>query len=345
MKLRMTMINIGLTTSLLLAGTSLALADQVTLNNGDRLTGKLIEASAETLTFRLESSDSKVSIPWSQVSGVQTDDNVRVILVDGTEVVGRAELVEPGKIRLVSADLDEPANFNISAIEIINEPGAPSQDGVRTSGNIAVGGSLTRGNTRTEATTVVANFEARTRLNRFRADSAFNRAKENDELSRDNAQGTARYDHFLSERVYVNSNISLLRDRFKDLRLRTAVGVGLGYQFLDTSRRSLSAELGGSLVNQDFYEAENESNPAARWALDYQQRLFGGGISLFHNSEGLHSLDDVDEFLILARTGMRFPLIAGLTGTVQVNVDYDNNPPEDSRRVDTAYLITVGYSW
>ncbi|MEX0870958.1 MAG: DUF481 domain-containing protein [Aquisalimonadaceae bacterium] len=335
---------IALACALLLVGTGLVRADMLIMDNGDRITGTFIEHTDGTLMFRADYAATTLPVPWQQVSGLITDEIIRILLEDGTEIVGQAVETEPGRLRMVSGDLDEPVSFRVSRVTSITGSRTPPRDSVRTSGNINVGGTLTRGNTRTEAANANAAFEARTNVNRFRAAGEVNRASDDDELFRDDASASARYDHFVSERVYVNSSIALSRDRFRDLRLRSSAGVGLGYQIFENPRRSLSAELGGSYVSQEYYDAENETNPAFRWALDYEERLFTG-IRLFHNQEGLQNLEDSSELLLRTRTGLRFPLIAGITGTIQANVDYDHSPPANSRSTDSAYLVTAGYSW
>ncbi|MCP1674965.1 putative salt-induced outer membrane protein YdiY [Natronocella acetinitrilica] len=320
-------------------------ADTLLLDNGDRISGTLIRLGDGRVEFRQQVTSTTVNINWDRVAGLTTDDVVRVLLNDGTEIAGRIVEAEDGRLRMDSVNLDAPVSFALTSVAEISGPSTPERDRVRTTGNIAAGGNFTRGNTRSEAYNANGNFEARTNVNRFRLAGDVNQAKDDGVLVRDNASATARYDHFLSDRVYANSSVSLNRNRFKDLRLRTAAGAGFGYQFFDSPRRSLSSELGVSYVNQDFYDAENESNPAGRWAIDYEERLFGASLRLFHSQEGLVSLEKAGEFLVQTRTGLRFPLMFGLTGTLQANVDYDNDPPGDRRKTDQAYVATIGYSW
>ncbi len=334
----------ALFTSLILLVTSAgtAWADTLTLDNGDRITGTFVEATSSTVEFKPEHAADTVTIRWSRVAGLTTDRTLYVRLEDGSKIVGQAVEADDGRLRLMSGQLVEPAEVPISSISGASTSPTPT---VRTSGNIAAGGSLTRGNTRTEAYNLNADYEARTDVNRLRLFAEGARAKEDGDLSRESARGGMRYDHFVSERTYLNSNLSLATDRFRDLKLRTIVGVGAGFQFFDTDTRKLSAEAGLSYVNEEFREASNDSRAAARWAVDYEERLFGGGIRLFHNQEGFQGLEESRDLLVLTRTGIRFPLVLSLTGTAQVNVDYDRDPPEGNTTTDTAYLLTVGYSW
>lgn len=329
----------------LLTVSGVAGADVLVLDNGDRLTGSLVRADETRLEFRPEHSETAVRVRWERIEMLETDEPIYLRLHDGSEVVGRAVETEPGRIRLISVDLDEPLDIRVASIRGIGTSPEEVPSIVRTTGNIAFGGSLTRGNTETEAYNANADFEARTDVNRLRLHAEGNRAKDDGDLSRENARGGMRYDHFVTERLYLNSNLSLATDRFRDLRLRTTVGGGLGYQFFETETRRLSTEAGLSYINEEFREAENDGRGAARWALDYEERLFGDTLRFFYNHEALQGFEQSDDFLLFVRTGLRFPLVLGMTGTAQVNLDYDRSPPEGNTTTDTAYLLTIGYSW
>lgn len=322
-----------------------ALADTLILQNGDRITGKFVEIDGGTVSFRPENTDQTLSYPLNLVAQLRTDGIIQVLMEDGTEVRGRAVEGDDGEIRLDSEQFTDPVTFPVTAIRRGTGPDTPVREPVRTTGNISLGARITDGNTRSQTYSGTADATVRTDVNRIRFAADFNRSEEGGEETVDNASGSARYDHFVSDRFYLNSNVSLARDRFRDLRLRSSVGVGLGFQFFEFPTRNLSAELGVSYVNEDRYVAENESNPAGRWGIDYEERFAGNGIRLFHSQTGLVNLEDTDDVVINSRTGVRFPFVIGMTGTFQVNVDYENQPPGDNRRIDTAYVLTAGYSW
>lgn len=331
--------------ALSLAATHSAMADTVTLGNGDRITGTLIEIDGNRVKFQPEAADDPLLLSLDTVVRLETDETIQVLMEDGTEVRGQAVEGADGTIRLDSEQFDDPITFPIGQITRVTGPDTPVRDPVHSTGNISLGGRVTDGNTRTQTYSGTADVTVRTDVNRIRFNAEFNRTRDDGEYTVDDAAGGVRYDHFVSESLYLNSNVSLARDRFRDLRLRTTAGVGLGYQFFDTATRTLSAELGVSYVNEDYYEAENQDNPAGRWALDYEERFAGNGIRLFHAQEGLVNLENTDDTIVSTRTGVRFPFIIGMTGTFQINFDYENQPPGDNRKTDTAYVLTAGYSW
>ncbi|MDN3519225.1 DUF481 domain-containing protein [Aquisalimonas lutea] len=320
-------------------------ADTLLLDNGDRITGTFVEIDDDRLTFRPDTTDEALSVPLAAVAQLRTDDAIQVLMEDGTQVRGRSVASADGTIRLQSESFDEPLVFPVTAITRGTGPETPVRPAVRTSGDISLGMRLTGGNDQRRSINGKAAATVRTEVNRLRFNGEFNQAEDDGEETEDNAAGNIRYDHFVSERTYVNANVGLARDEFRDLRLRSSFGVGLGYQVFDTDRRQLSGELGISYVNEDYYSDGSESNPAGRWALDYEERLAGDGLRLFHTQEGLVNVDDTDDVVITTRTGLRFPIAAGITGTVQANVDYESQPVGDNERTSTAYVITAGYSW
>lgn len=332
------------TTSLAMA-TPAASADTLTLDNGDRLTGTFIEIDDGALTFRPDGADQALSWPLDAVAQLQTEDTVVALLDDGTEVRAQTLAANNGAIRLDSAQSGAPRAVPVQELSRVREPDNAVREPIVTSGDITLGARITDGNTRSQTFSATADTSVRREANRLRFEAELHRARDDGEDTEDRTAAGIRYDHFVSERLYLNSNASVARDRFRDLRLRTVAGVGLGYQVFDTDTRTLSAELGVSYVNEDFYEAENESNPAGRWAVDYEERLADDGVRLFHAQEGLVNLEDAEDVRITTRTGVRFPFIIGMTGTIQVDADYDNQPPGDTRRTDTAYVVTAGYSW
>ena len=91
-----------------------------------------------------------------------------------------------------------------------------------------------------------------------------NYASDRDTETESNATAYAKYDRFLTEKWYLYANTSFENDKFKDLRLRSTLGVGTGYQFFDTPRTILSLEGGIDYVHTDFYTQPTDDYPAAR---------------------------------------------------------------------------------
>ena len=75
--------------------------DQVTLKNGDRITGIAVKKDDKNLTFKSEFLGT-VTIPWIQVESLKTDFPVNVVLKNGKTEVSTLQPTE-GRIELKEA--------------------------------------------------------------------------------------------------------------------------------------------------------------------------------------------------------------------------------------------------
>src|SRR5262245_52984415 len=74
--------------TLVLAMASLCRADQIVLDNGDRLTGKIVRLSSATVVVHTDYAGD-VSIEMKRVASLRTDEVMTVVLEDNTRLHGR----------------------------------------------------------------------------------------------------------------------------------------------------------------------------------------------------------------------------------------------------------------
>jgi hypothetical protein len=73
--------------------------------------------------------------------------------------------------------------------------------------------------------------------------------------------------------------------------------------------------------------------------------VFAQRAELFHEQDGYWSLEDSGDVKVRTRTGLRVPLVDGLTASAQVNVDWAAEPEPGRRATDSTLLLGVGYTW
>jgi putative salt-induced outer membrane protein YdiY len=315
-------------------------ADEVVLNNGDRITGKLVELAEGKLSIKTEYAGT-VKIEWSQVQSLSTDNPVYLKIGDN---IIRAKVSESvsGTATLQTEELPTAEAVELSKLKSISYEKKPP---VRVNGRINIGASSTSGNTNTDQLNGELEFVARSDRNRVRLLAEVNKAKTDGEQTESNWLTYFGYDHFVSEKLYAYASASAENDEFKDINLRTTLGAGAGYQFFETDKTNLAMELGLSYVNTDYIEAEDEDYPAARWAMNFVQKLFDSRIEFF-NRDSVHSdLQDSNNYFFRTRTGLRFPIVERMNSTIQYNYDYDNQPAPGRVKQDKAWLFTLGYTW
>lgn len=335
-----------LTALLLCAATTLPLAaDEVRLLNGDHLTGTIAALADGHLELETEWGGT-LQVDWAAVRAIASDDTLTLVLADGSRLVGTVEAPPQGAeageaLRVTLEEGGSPVTVALAQVQTINPP----ESAVRVTGNASAGLVAHQGNTETQSLYMEAEISARTDVNRYTAGAQATRAEDDGETTADSSRGWIEYDHFFGERWYVATSALFTRDEFQDLRLRSSVALSAGYQLIETEATAISAELGASSVDEDFYDARDDSYAAGRWAIDLSHRVAGGSVELFHHHEGLVDFGNSSGTLVRSKTGARFNLFGGFLATTQINFDYDGDPAPGREKEDWRYLVNLGFEW
>jgi hypothetical protein len=235
-------------------------ADQVTLKNGDRLTGSVVKKDDKTLTF-----DSpvvgKVTMPWDQVASLTTDAPVTVELTSGQKSQATVQSVPMADISTIRNAAEE------SAYERLQHPSWLQL----WNGNALIGFAGTAGNATTRTFTTTAGASRTTEndkttlyFNSVRASATANQVSSTTAQA---VRGGAGYNHKIYDRLFVNTTADFEYDLFQDLDLRYVLGGGLGYSIWRADRKSLSV-VGG--VAYDHAKFSPKAVPAyTRTAADF----------------------------------------------------------------------------
>ena len=334
-----------------------AQADEIRMKNGDVITGKIIKKESDRIIFRTTYAGD-IPIQWSEVVNLVSEQPLHVVLSDGTSLHGVMVKADAGSARMESVKVQDEvenrelpvqelpeASFDLTSTKYLNPTPDLTGEGIRWSGNINAGATLTNGNSETKQLRFDAETIARALRQRYTVGGQFNRAEDRGRNTLFNSRANAKYDYFFSRKWYAYSNATLENDRFRDLRLRSTVGAGSGYQIFETPNLNLSFEGGLNYIKEDYYEAEDDDYPGVRWATKYDQLFFNGKTRFFHEHEVLIGLKQVNQTLVFTKTGFRFPLLFDFNATAQFNFNWDSTPAEGSEREDSTLLFTLGYGW
>jgi putative salt-induced outer membrane protein YdiY len=319
---------------------NLAAADEVRLENGSLIKGKVVRLAEGLLVFKIEHAD-EAKIDWQKVVYLKTDDPVWVLLQDGSSLEGRTFTRETFFLETQTDEPDTIADIEVTEVTGIETEAKPK---VKITARANVGISKEQGNTDTENIHVDAELIARTTTHRFTAGGELNREDADGDATARNWRAYGKYDYFWTEKWFLYGSALFENDDFADLDLRTTLGGGAGYQFFESDELNLSVSTGVGYVYEDFIVAEDDDFSAAQWLIRYDQYFFNRFVQLFHDNRGYISLEDSDNWLINTRQGIRFPVYRGLTFTFQYDYDYDNQPsPEAISKWDSRFLFLVGY--
>ncbi len=321
---------------------SSAFADVVVFKNGDRLTGKVLHKQGPELVFETAHTG-KISLRWDEISTLSTDSPVAVMLQDSKKLSN--ETLTPaaeGGIALAASG----RNVRLDDIAYLNPTPEESGIGVTYKGRASLAASDTRGNTTGQRLYADAQLAARARDYRYNLGAKTNRQRDSGVQTASNWIADGNYDWFLEgEDLFRYVRGSLEHDRFKDIDLRSTVGAGYGVQLLEDDRSNVSIRGGLDHVTVDYENAPNESYPALGWGIKASHRLQKYNIELFHEQDGFQQIAEGSNMTLRTRTGLRAPIAAGMSASVQFNLDWEKDPAPGRKSTDSALLVGLGYDW
>jgi putative salt-induced outer membrane protein YdiY len=324
--------------ALVVAAASVCRADQVVLDNGDRLTGTVKRVGDDKLVIQTEYAGD-VSIDLERITSLQTDSEMTVVLEDDTRLYGPLS----GDAHHLELPGAEEA-VDLTRVSKVESGHVTDQDW-KFSGRLALGASESYGNSDTRNLHFDAEGVARQGKNRYTLGGRGNYANSNDEDTENNTIVYGQYDRFLSKKWYAYANASFENNRFSDLYLRSSAGAGVGYQWLDTDRTRLALEGGLTYVYTDYYSQPTEQFPAARLATKFDHWLWQDALQFFNYNEFYPSLQDFDNSFLRSQLGFRFPIVDKFQGIVQLNLDWNGNPPPGKVELDSTLILSLGYTW
>jgi putative salt-induced outer membrane protein YdiY len=308
---------------LVVAGSRAAAADELHLANGDRLTGTVEGLESGTLTFKTAGGELKIA--WHDVTSLTTDHPLLVRTGTQPPVLMMVDAVTPDAL---------------AAITGIAAPTPP----VVWRGGADLGILNARGNTRTSSLRVDGDITARTAHDRYASSAIVNRASDRGVETARNWTSSFDYNRFVSRRLFVSGSLILTNDPFRDLDLRTAVSVGLGYQIWETPRDTLSVTAGFGHVRENFATAPDDRFSALQESTKLDVSLFSGDrVHAFHHHDGYFGPSDDGKLFFRMQNGVRIALVGGLASTAEFDLDYDRHPSIGRVPTDRSVSVTFGY--
>ncbi len=317
-----------------------ALADEVRLKNGDRLTGEIVSMEKEVLTLKTPYAGD-VTLKREEVGCITSDRELTVRLKDGQVLIGRAVCPADGQIQVVGVKVGESAEMSLDELEAINP--SPPPPAITYKANLTAGGSSTSGNTDEAAFYFSAGFQARSKRHRLTLAGKYNYGETDGEVTQRNALGRIKYDLFVTEKLYAYAQGLFETDEFADLNLRSTMGLGAGYQLFDTERTSLFIEAGVSYFSEDFDIAEDDSYFSARESTGFEFAIVPERIRFFHLHEFYYSLEESDSYYLFSEQGFRFLLFANFFANFELDYSYTRQPAPGKENSDTTFIASLGY--
>ena len=249
-------------------------ADQISLKNGDRLTGAIVKSDAKTLVLKTEAAG-EVTFQWSAIDAITSTQSLHIGLAGGQMVVGPVTTKDGqievttqtagvvtasmGSVQVIRSDSDQAAYD--AAIERLQHP----RLGDFWSGTLDTGLSLTRGNSATLSYTLGARAVRQTDRDKITVYTTAVYGK-NDTTSPSQViahqiTGGVRADINFRPRWFAYAATDFGSNALQNLNLQNVVDGGIGSHLIKTKNTQFDI-FGGAGYNQEFFGAYTLPNPA-----------------------------------------------------------------------------------
>jgi Protein of unknown function, DUF481 len=332
---------------LIFAAAALA-ADQVVLKNGDVITGAIVKKSANKLTIKSEFLG-EVTMPWSAVKSVRSDEPVTVELPDGQRIAGK--LSTAGENLEVATDLGvKPATFSTVG-DIRNAAEQRTWERLQHPGIFELwtgffdtGLAVARGNARTDTLTNAFNATRATRSDKITVtfSQIYGTATVNNLSSAvaNAVRGGWSYDHNLTSRFFVSSLNDYEHDVFQSLDLRFVLGGGAGINAIKSERTALALSSGGDYEHENFFQGLNRNSAEINFG-DVFTHKFTSTMNLTQSFRYFVNLSQAGEYRVNFDVGAVTALKKWLGWHVTASNRFLSNPVFGRQRNDM--LLSTGF--
>jgi putative salt-induced outer membrane protein len=339
---------------------SAAFADQITLKNGDRLTGTVVKSDGKTLVLHTEFAGD-VTVQFSAITDITTEKPLHVALKNGQTVVGPITTSD-GKIEVApqsGAPVETPKE---SVVAIRNDADQLAYEKALHPGLLegwtgaaVVGFSLTRGNSQTENLSLAFNAARTTKDDKLSmyANSIYGTnqlATPSETANTEN--GGIRYDRNINPRMFGFVAADFSSNALQDLNLRSVGTVGLGYHAIKNDQTTLDFLAGGNFTDENYAEPANPTatppTPAMKIIHNYGALTLGEELThklgkttvLAQKLYFYPNLTETGEYRGTFDLGLVTKISKWLGWQNHFGDIYVSNPPEGTKQNDV--VLTTG---
>jgi len=330
--------------------TPLLLADQVILDNGDRVTGKVSKKDGDSVTVTSDLMGA-VTIKWAHVKSIATDDPVTVVLSGGKAVQGKITTSgDQVQVAGQTAPLPSVTTVRNAAEEAKYQRFLHPPFNDLWAGYYDFGIADASGNSRSLSITnaVVAaratnNDKISVYFNELYAKGLVGKTVG---VTAQSWRGGWKYDRNVNPRTFVTIFDDYENDKFQNLSFRGVFGGGFGYHAVKSARSQLDV-LGGIALNHESYSvaiappatSKSRNSGEFYWGDDYGFKVnkastFTQSFRMFNN------LSDSGQYRVNFDIGMVTKVAKWLSWQVTASDRYLTNPSPGRKTNDL--LISSG---
>lgn len=240
-----------------------ALADQVTLKNGDRLTGSITKSDGKTMVLKTDYAGD-VTVKFDAIQEITTTGDLTVGLSGGKTVVGPVST--SGDNIVVTSKATGPVEAPKSSVAVMRSPAEQASyekslhPGLMEgwSGSTNVGFALTRGNSETKNLNIAFHafrkgFHDKLSLYTNSVYATNDLPTASPHTTANSIGGGGRYDRDLDGlRAFGFVNADFYHDTLQNLDLRSLFGGGMGLHAIKRERTTLDLLAGANYTRENY---------------------------------------------------------------------------------------------
>lgn len=284
---------------------AIAFADVVHFENGDRLTGTVVDVEAGFVAVDVPGIG-RVKSPENLVARVERDATVVPDTPD-EKPTGLVGWIDPWDV------------------------------------TIDVAMTTASGNSETADFNVVAGAKRTGQRFDHVMGASWHRGEADDALARDQIEMDYDLRWKRGETWYALANVAYFRDPLKGVDHRATAGLGVGYTLWASPAGGATTDAGVTQIFErlDDPSIGTDDNPALRWTLGYQQWLVAKRLELLSRHEVLHVLASERGTLWDGDASLRLHLGGVWHAGLRLDLRHETEPPVGRGRTDVGYALSL----
>jgi putative salt-induced outer membrane protein YdiY len=352
----------------LFALSSAMFADQVTLKNGDRLTGTIVKSDGTTLVLHTDAAGD-VTIQFASIQDIKTDAQLHVTLKDGKTAVGPVSTTD-GKIEIatktagtVEAPKDDVKLIRNDAEQLAFEKSQHPGLMHGWTGGANVGFSIARGNS--ESDNLALAFNALHPTANDQITIYANSINTQNNLATPSTvanliQAGFRYDRNLTARLFAFGAADFMSNELQFLDLRSVYGGGLGFHAIKSDATIFDIFTGVNYTHETYsngplnvpptippsYVSYGVTNKFVALTLGEEfDHKFGKSTALTENAYFFPNLQDTGEYRATFTVGTVTKISKWFGWQNQFGDIYVSNPPIGAKSNDLILTTGINFSF
>lgn len=309
--------------------------NEITLKNGDKLSGTVVSQDDDTVIIETVYAG-RIVVDLNHVESIVIDP---IAAADASDAVTRTESdPQPGPKPTVV-----PPKPSERPVRLF---GGESFYGLADGweGNANIGFSYTTGNTRTSTMTTgirAVKLGRRDKLTVYARSLWYSNRALDVSTTQNAVWGGARYDRNYTDNTFLFGSYDFERDRPRKLNFRSVLGGGIGHHLVKNDRTEIDL-LAGAAWNRTWQTGNDTDTPELLAGNTLKHKL-NGRLRFQQTFTAFQNATDRNEYRFIFDSTLTADLTKRIGWHVTIGDRFNNDPAGNSRKND--FLFTTGIRW